>query len=441
LSVKVEKYEGASIKRGKLHFGGANVISLAGEFGTPLYVIDEGVFRDRCRSYREAFESRYSPVKVLLASKALITLATTRIAREEGLGMDVASIGEMRGALKAGVPAGEMFFHGNFKKEEELEEALRRGIGRIVVDSHTEADTLDSVARRLNVKARVLLRITPGVEAHTHEMIQVGKLDTKFGVPLEGGAAEKLIIKIVKKRGLDFMGIHYHIGSQILDVEPFRVSIRKAVDFLSHINNRLGIRVRELDVGGGYPVRYSSKQPLPKPDRFAAAICSTLKKEVKEAGIEPPALYLEPGRSIAGPAGITLYTVGPVKEIRGVRRYVSVDGGMSDNPRPALYDAEYDAVIASRPDSKQDKKKYRVCGRHCETDTLIPEISLPGPRPGDILAVFSTGAYNYTMSGNYNMFPRPAMVLVKDGKAELIVEREKVDKLFAGNVVPKRLKK
>ncbi len=441
MAIRIDRYPGTGVKRGKLYFGGADVTKLAKEYGTPLYVIDETTLRNRCREYRTAFEQRYDNVTVLLACKALTTIAVSGIVSDEGFGLDVASTGEMYGGIKAGADTSMMFLHGSYKKEEELAQALKWGIGTVVVDSLLEAKTLDRVARGMKTKARVIIRVTPGVEAHTHEMIQTGKLDTKFGVPIEGGAASEIVGAVSKMKGLDFTGLHYHIGSQILDVEPFRVSVRRVAGLIAEVVEKYGVEIRDLDVGGGYPVRYTSKQALPAPDKFAAAICGTLKKEMKAAGLPLPHLYLEPGRSVVGPAGITLYTVGPVKEIPGVRTYVSVDGGLSDNPRPALYDAEYEAVIAGRADTKRGLKKYRVSGRHCETDTLIKEIALADPKPGDIMAVFSTGAYNYSMAGNYNKFPRPAVVLVNNGKSDIIVERETIEDLYAKDVMPKRLVK
>lgn len=440
MAVKVEKYPGASVKNGKLYFGGADVTKLAKEYGTPLYVIDEQVLRGKCREYRKEFESRYPGVKVLLASKALMSVAVSKIVTDEGFGLDVASVGEMYGGMKAGVSPSEMVFHGNYKKEEDLLQAVKKGIGRIVLDSALEAKTLDAVAKKLKTKQKVLLRITPGVEAHTHELIQTGKLDTKFGVPIEGGAAMELIGIILKMKNLEFMGVHYHIGSQIFDVGAFKLSAQKATTFLKALKEKHGVEIKELDVGGGYPVRYTSDQPLPTPGKFAATICGSIKAEMKAAGLSLPFLYLEPGRSVVGPSGITLYTVGPVKEIKGVRIYCAVDGGISDNPRPSLYDAEYEAVIANRADAKKGLKKYRVCGRHCETDNLIKEIELADPKPGDVMAVFSTGAYCYTMSMNYNKYPRPEMVLVNKGKSEVIIKRETIESLFRNDVIPDRLK-
>lgn len=430
MRVKPEKYVSVEVRKGRLYFGGADTVELAKRFGTPLYLIDENAFRGACRAFAEAFGSRYGNAKVFFACKANAALATMRMATEEGLGLDVASVGELAGALRSGADPENLLLHGNYKKEDELEYALRAGVGRIVLDSEFEADTLDRVARKIGRRARVMLRVTPGVEAHVHEMVQVGKLDTKFGVPLEGGTARKLVGAIVKKRGLEFTGIHFHIGSQILDMEPYRVAVRRAVEFMEEVRDAFGVETKDLDIGGGYPVRYDSAQVLPAPDKFAAAICGALKEELKKRDLAGPRLMLEPGRSIAGPAGMTLYTIGPVKQIPGVRNYIAVDGGLSDNPRPALYGSSYETVIANRPKDSKGMKKYRVSGRHCETDTLFPEVSLPSPKSGEILAVFTTGAYNYSMSSNYNKFPRPATVLLRDGKASIAMRRETVDDLY-----------
>ncbi|HOO55256.1 MAG TPA: diaminopimelate decarboxylase [bacterium] len=440
MRVKVDKYPGAGIKNGKLTFGGADTVALAKKFGTPLYVLDEETLRGHCRAYREAFEKRYENVKILFATKSNAMLAVLSIMTQEGLGLDAASIGELSGAARAGADFGNVLLHGNYKKEDEIKKALMWGVGRIVLDSEFEADTVDRVARKMKMKARVMLRVTPGVEAHVHEMVQVGKLDSKFGVPIEGGAALGLIGYILKKRNLDFCGIHYHIGSQILEAEPFKKAVRIGVEFIAKICNTYAIEIKDFDIGGGFPVRYSTDQVMPKPEKFAAVICGELKKGIKEFGFAPPRLLLEPGRGLAGPAGITLYTIGPVKRIPGVRNYVAVDGGLSDNPRPALYGSLYEAVIANKPDSRSGVKKFRVSGRHCETDTLIPEIDLPDPATGDVMAVFSTGAYTYSMSGNYNKFPRPATVLIRNGKAELVVRRETLEDLYACDILTSRLK-
>ncbi len=434
MRVKPEKYVSVEVKKGRLYFGGADTVELAKRFGTPLYLIDENVFRGACGAFSTAYGSRHGNTKVFFACKANSSLAAMRMATEEGLGLDVASVGELAGALRVGADPENLLLHGNYKKEDELEYALQAGVGRVVLDSEYEVETLDRVARKLGRRARVMLRVTPGIEAHVHEMVQVGKLDTKFGAPLQGGTARKLVGIIAKKRGLEFMGIHFHIGSQILDMDPYRVAVRRAVEFMEEIHGAFGVETKDLDIGGGYPVRYDSAQVLPAPDNFAAAVCGVLKEELRKRDLASPRLMLEPGRSITGPAGMTLYTIGPVKHIPGVRNYIAVDGGLSDNPRPALYGSLYEAVIANRPKDSKNAKKYRVSGRHCETDTLIPRIMLPDPKTGEILAVFTTGAYNYSMSGNYNKFPRPATVLLRDGKASIAVRRETIDDLFGCDV-------
>jgi diaminopimelate decarboxylase len=438
MKVRPERYQSVEVRNGRLFFGGADTVALAQKFGTPLYVIDDNALRAACRAFRAAFEKRYENVTVLFAVKANAALAVMRTVVEEGLGLDVASLGELEGASRAGADMENVFFHGNYKKADEIETALRAGIGRIVLDSELEADAADAAARKLGTKARVLLRVTPGIEAHVHEMVQVGRLDTKFGVPLEGGAAAALAGKILRKRNLVFYGVHFHIGSQILESEPFKLAVMKGVGLVAELRERYGAPVREFDIGGGYPVRYDSKQSLPTPDEFAAAVCGTLKRELDRHGLPAPRLLLEPGRSIAGPAGMTLYTIGPVKNIPGVRNYIAVDGGLSDNPRPALYGSLYEAVVANRPLDSKGLKKYRVCGRHCETDTLVPELELPDPRPGEVLSVFTTGAYNYSMSGNYNKFPRPATVMLRNGRPELAIRRETVDDLFDCDISPAR---
>jgi diaminopimelate decarboxylase len=440
MTVKIEKYPAAEVKNGRLWFGGADTVKLAERFGTPLYVFDEDTFRANCRAYRSAFARRYPDSAVFYSSKANTMAAAVALALDEGLGLDVGSAGELEGALMAGADPKKLLYHGNYKKAEELERALRLGVGRIVLDSAHEADSVDAIAGRLKMKARVLLRVTPGIDAHVHEMVQVGKLDTKFGVPLAGGAAKELVSRILKKRNINFMGIHFHIGSQILDGEPYGLAVKRAAAFMAELRNSYGVEVRDLDIGGGFPVRYDSRQTPPAAEKFAGAICAALKAGLKAAGLPAPRLMLEPGRSLAGPAGMTLYTVGPVKSIPGVRNYAAVDGGLSDNPRPALYGSLYEAVIAGRPASKKGLKKYRVSGRHCETDTLIPEIMLADPKPGDVLAVFTTGAYNYSMSGNYNKFPRPATVLLRRGRPEIVVRRETPEDLYKCETLPSSVK-
>lgn len=435
MKVTPERFPGATIDgRGALRFGGADTVELAKRFGTPLYVMDGDMLRGICREFRDEFGKRYPGESlVLYASKALSALAVLRVAAEEGLGADAASPGELYGALKAGMPPERVYLHGNFKKAEELEYALKRGVGRIVVDSDDEAEALDAAAGRLRRKARALVRITPGVEAHVHEMVQVGKLDTKFGMPLQGGAALRIVKKILGLRNVELCGVHFHLGSQILDTAPYALGVERGLDFLAELKKRLGYEAAEFDIGGGFPVRYTSAQPLPAVGRFAGAVVKSLVRGLKERGLAAPKLLLEPGRALVSPTTLTLYTVGPVKRIPGVRTYVSVDGGISDNPRPALYGSVYEAVIANRAGARADGR-YRVCGRHCESDNLIMETPLAAPKRGDVMAVFTTGAYNFSMSSNYNKFPRPAMVMLEGGRARVIVKREKMEELYARDV-------
>ena len=435
MTVKVEKYPGLSVgDNGHLQFSGADCVSLAKKFGTPLYVISEDVLRDTCRIQRAAFEKYFPDAHISFSTKALPAVAVMRIAVQEGLGLDASSPGELFGALKAGCDPENTILHGNFKKTEDLVFALENRVGRIVIDSFEEIEALDKVARAMKTTARVQVRVNPGVEAHTFEMLKVGMLDSKFGLPLENNDALNAVARIVKKKHLEFMGIHYHIGSQILDPVPFRVSAERAMNFLHKLHQKLGVQVRELNIGGGLPVRYGSSHPMPAPGKFADQVCGAVKKLCADFGLELPRIILEPGRSVAGPAGITLYTVGPVKHIPGIRDYVSVDGGLSDNVRPGLYGATYDVLLANKAAAKTSRKKYRVCGRHCETDNLFNDLALADPQYGDIMAVLSTGAYNFSMSSNYNKFPRPAMVLVSRGKARLIMERESYADLYRKDI-------
>ncbi|MEW5945896.1 MAG: diaminopimelate decarboxylase [bacterium] len=434
-----EKFPGAEIDpTGVLRFGGADTLALAKKYRTPLYVMDEDVLRANCREFRRGFEAAYpGETRVLYSAKAMTALEVMRTAADEGLGLDASSMGEVRGALLAGIEPGEIYLHGGFKKEQDLRDALRLGVGTIVLDSRDEALTLERLARASKRKPAVLLRVTPGIEAHTHHFIQTGRLDTKFGVPIAGGAALSLIAEILRSRSLELRGFHYHIGSQILDLKPYREAARRAADFIASLKSRLGYVPAEVNAGGSFPARYSSRQALPDVRRIARAVAGELSARLRESGVPLPRLVVEPGRAIAGPAGITLYTVGPVKTVPGVRSYVIVDGGLSDNPRPALYGAAYEAVIAGRASAPPDGN-YRVCGSHCENDVLIKSLPLPSPRPGDVLAVFTTGAYNFSMSSNYNKFPRPAVVMLKNGKPRLIVKRETDGDLFAMDVITRR---
>lgn len=426
-------------ENGHLYIGGCDTVDLAALFGTPLYVIDEAALRQNCRSYREAFEELYPNSLVVFATKALATTALCRIVEQEGLGLDVSSAGELHTGLVAGCSPAKMILHGNYKSEQELRYALEARVGRIVADSEDELDQIAALAEVEGFVPRVLLRITPGVEAHTHEFIRTGQIDSKFGVPIAAGRAMAATRHARRLQGgLDFVGFHCHIGSQILETEGFEAAVEVMIDFIREVADETGFLATELDLGGGLGIRYVNGDTPPQKRTFAQSVVLALESECDKQGVTPPMLIVEPGRSIVGDAGTTLYTVGVVKEVPGIRTYVSVDGGLSDNPRPALYDAIYTALVANQVNG-DERQVVTVSGKHCETDTLIRDIELPKVKPGDLLAVQSTGAYNYSMASNYNRFPRPAMVLVQNGQADLIVRRETVEEMISHDVMPERL--
>ncbi len=424
---------------GALEIGGCDTVELAREFGTPLYLLDEDYFRETCRRYRAAFESRYPDVGISFSGKAFMATAVCRIVDQEGLSLDVSSGGELYTGLRAGFPPARILLHGSNKSREELAMAADAGVGRVVLDNLPEVYLLQEVAAEKEKTVDVLLRVTPGVRADTHTHIQTGKVDTKFGFSIVGGAARQGVAAALNARNLEFRGIHCHIGSQIFDLEPFRQAAEMMMDFTAELRQDVGCVVEELDLGGGLGVRYLPEDESPSLDEYAQAVTEAVRARCEKHGFPLPKLLQEPGRSLVGEAGTTLYTVGIVKDIPGVRTYVSVDGGMSDNPRPALYDARYDAIVANKAREPRTTK-VTVSGKHCETDTLIADLKAPEMAPGDILAVQTTGAYNYSMASNYNRLPRPAVVLVSDGRAELISERETLDDLVRLDRIPDRLR-
>ncbi len=420
----------------KNHFevGGCDCADLAAEFGTPLYVLDEVTLRGKCREYRTAFRNKYPDSLIIFASKALCTTAVLKIIQDEGLGVDVSSGGEFFTAKRAGCSLSNIYFHGNNKTEKELEEAVDSGIGRIVVDNIQELKNLDAVTRKLKKKANILFRVNPGIEAHTHEFIQTGKIDSKFGI------AKEKVLDLVKltldMEYVEFLGLHSHIGSQIFDIKPFLAEIDVLTTLAVQISDGVNIKIGELNIGGGLGIDYSGHDSVPTIDSFANEVISRLKQNFKKASLPEPKLILEPGRSIVGTAGITLYTVGSVKDIPGIRKYVSVDGGMSDNIRPILYQAKYEALLANKAGDNKTEK-ITIAGRFCESgDKLIENYSLPKTEPGDIVSVFCTGAYNYSMASNYNRVGRPAMVLVGGGSATLIIKRESYEDLAQNDILP-----
>jgi diaminopimelate decarboxylase len=423
---------------GILEIGGCSAVDLARQFGTPLYVLDEAYLRDTCRRYRAAFESRYPRVHISFSSKVFTTMAISRIVEQEGLGVDVSSGGELYTALQAGVAPDSIVMHGNNKSRREMEMAVSHHVGRVGIDYVEEIDALQNVAASYDTVVDILLRIAPGVTADTHTHIQTGRVDTKFGLPIVDGAAVAAVSKALKAPNLRLRGINCHIGSQILDTAPFVEAAQMMVGFAAHLKQDLGYTIEDLDIGGGLGVRYLPTDQPPSLDDYAEALTGTVKSSCAKHNLPLPRLLQEPGRSLIGEAAVTLYTIGVLKDIPGIRTYVAVDGGLSDNPRPALYGAKYSAVVANKA-SQPLTRTVTVSGKHCETDTLIQDLQVPDIAAGDILAVQTTGAYNYSMASNYNRFPRPAVVTVANGRADVIVARETLEDLIEQDRIPQRL--
>ncbi len=411
----------AKIKHGHLEIGGCDTIGLAREFGTPLFVMDEKTIRNRCRKYIDSFRKYYPNTDIAYACKALCTAGILKVVTSEGMCLDVSSGGEIYTALKSGCDPKKFYFHGNNKTKEELKMALEAGVGRIVVDTLQEIENLDEVTQQIGRRAEVMLRINPGIEAHTHEYIRTGTIDSKFGVPRN--EIDDAVKSVGSKRLLSLAGFHAHIGSQIFDTRPF---VDEAKILLELTKKH---KTHELNLGGGPGIAYLSSDEPPDIEDYAKQIAEVLREKTNAK------LILEPGRSIVGNAGVTLYTIGGIKNIPGVRKYALVDGGMADNPRPILYQARYDAKIANKADSPV-VEKVTIAGRFCESgDILIKDIKLPEIETGDILAVLCTGAYSYSMASNYNRVGRPAMVLVNERNATLILKRENYDDLIRNDVI------
>ena len=419
-----------------LVIGQHDTVELAKKFGTPLYVLDEDLMRDNCRAYKNAIDTYYDGHGlVLFASKALCTMYTGRLVAEEGLGADVVSGGELYTLYKAGFPMEKVFFHGNNKTPDEIELALNCGVGHIVVDNKYELELLNRIANEKNVKQRILFRIKPGIDAHTHDFVKTGQIDSKFGVALENGEAYEIHKLALSMSNIQIDGVHCHIGSQIFDVEPFCEAAKVMIGFIADLYDKLGIKVNILNLGGGFGIKYTATDDPIAPSEYIHKVTNVVKELAQEKGIDLPFLVFEPGRSIVASAGITLYTVGCVKEIENVRTYVSIDGGMCDNPRYILYGSKYTAVLANNA-SAEPVAPVTIAGKCCESGDLIQEhIMMPEIRVGDTLAVLATGAYNYSMSSNYNRIPRPPIVMVSGNEAKIIVKRETYDDLIKNDVL------
>jgi len=415
---------------GNLTIGGNDVTSLAEQYGTPLYVYDEVTIRTMARQFISEFTSRYSKTKVAYASKAFLNKSMAKIAHEENLELDVVSGGEIATAAAAGFPTAKMHFHGNNKTPQELTEAVSSGVETIVVDGFQELDLLNQIAQSLNVVQGIMLRLSPSIDAHTHGHTTTGILDVKFGFSIETGESSIAIRQALQSSNLDLKGIHFHLGSPIFELEPYSTAIDTVLEYLSQFTSE-GLNLREFSPGGGFAIGYTQGNPPPPISSYAEVITSMLKTKCSDLGIDPPDLIIEPGRSIVGRAGVAVYTVGVIKEIPTVRTYVSLDGGMGDNIRPALYGSEYEAVLANKV-LNSNKKTVTLAGKYCESgDLLVKDISLPHIDPGDIVAIPSSGAYCLAMSSNYNMNPRPAVVMVSEGKSRLIRKRETYKDLIA----------
>ena len=418
-------------EKGHLTIGSLDTVTLAETFGTPAYVFDESVIRENIRTYLSAASEHFGADALpLFASKAFCCKEIYRIAREEGIGIDCVSGGELYTAQAAGFPAERIYFHGNNKTDADIAQALDMGVGTFVVDNREELHALSAAATARGIRQRILLRITPGIDPHTHAKITTGNVDSKFGNAIVTGQAMEIVKEALTKDGIALAGIHCHIGSQIFTIDPFTDAASIMIRFLAKIKEETGVLLPELSLGGGLGVRYTEYDPEIDYRKAIAEMARIIRSYAEESGMKMPRIVLEPGRSIVASAGITLYTVGSVKEIPGFRTYVSVDGGMPDNPRYALYQSQYTALVANRA---KEAKSYRVtlAGRCCESGDLLGEnMELQKPVRGDTVAVLVTGAYNYAMASNYNRIPRPPVVFVKDGEARLVVKRESFEDLL-----------
>ncbi len=422
-------------EQGHLTVGGLDTAELAAEFGTPVNLLDENAVRAQMRLYlrcaKQAFGERALP---LFASKALCCAEIYRIAAEEGMGIDCVSPGELYIAERVGFPAERIYFHGNNKTDADIAQALDMGVGTFVVDNAEELDSLSAQATARGIRARILLRITPGIDPHTHKAISTGGVDSKFGSAIHAGQAEQMVMRALHTPGVDLQGLHCHIGSQIFDAQPFVDAAAIMVAFMADMTHKHGARLHELNLGGGLGVRYTAEQPTLDIESTMQTIADKVKELCAAHRITMPRVILEPGRSIVAAAGATLYTVGSVKQIPGFKNYVSVDGGMPDNPRYALYQSPYTALIANKADLPADFCAT-VAGRCCESGDLLGEgMMLQRPVRGDILAMLVTGAYQHSMASNYNKIPRPPLVMIKDGQARVVVRRETYEDLLAYDV-------
>ncbi len=413
---------------GHLTIGGVDSLKLAKEYGTPLVVYDVSQIRNQIRAFKKVFEEEQVNYAVSYASKAFASIAMYQVANEEGAYTDVVSAGELYTAMKANFPMERVSFHGNNKSKEELEMAVKNHVGKIMIDNFYEIDLLRQVLEEQDSEINVMLRITPGISAHTHEYDQTGQVDSKFGFDLDSGQADKALQEVLKNQRMHMLGIHAHIGSQIFELNGFEMAAAKLVDVAASWRKNYDYTAQVINVGGGFGIKYVQEDHPLKPEEFVKAIVKTIKDEATEHNFPIPEIDIEPGRSIVGPAGYNLYKVGSMKEIPGLVPYVAVDGGMGDNIRPALYQAKYETVLANDPQRKASQE-FHVAGKYCESGDILADAKLPSLKAGDILAMLDTGAYGYSMASNYNRNPRPAVVFAEDGKAQVVIRRESLEDL------------
>ena len=420
--------------QGHLVIGGCDTLDLAEEYGTPVYILDEATLRGQCRGFVQEFQTRHANTTVVYASKAYINPALAKIFAEEGLGLDVVSGGELAVAQSVDFPLENVYFHGNNKTPQELKEAMESGIGWVVIDSFYELDLLNKLAGEAGKVQNVLIRVSPGVDPHTHVHTTTGVLDSKFGFSIQTGHAAQAVHQALAAPNLNLRGLHFHLGSPIFELQPYRVAVDLVIRFAAEFRED-GLQLHEFSPGGGFAIAYTKEDAPPEIGDYAEAIVSTMTATCRELNMETPRLIIEPGRSIIGPAGVALYRIGAIKEIPGVRHYVSVDGGMGDNIRPALYQAAYE-VIAAGAANQEPARKVTIAGKYCESgDLLASDVMLPELGPGDILAIPATGAYCPSMASNYNLNPRPPMVLVNEGHSRLIRRRENYQDLMNCDLV------
>ncbi len=424
------------IKDGVLFFGGRSTVELANKYGTPIYVMDEKTIRKNCRTYLDAMRKYFGEnAKPFYASKACSFKKIYNIVGSEGMGVDVVSVGEIYTAKMAGYDMKNVCFHSNSKNDYDIEFAIDNGVGCFVVDNIEELEAIDNFAAQKGIKQKILFRITPGIDTHTYEAVNTGKVDSKFGFPIETGAAMEITKIALKKKNINLAGFHCHVGSQLFDSDVFVRSAEIMLKFIADVKNTLGYEAKELDLGGGYGVRYTEKDPVLNIEENIKQVAEYVKKLCKELNINEPAISMEPGRSIVADAGITLYKVGNVKRIEGYKNYVAIDGGMGDNPRYALYESEYTVVAADKAD-EECNFTCDLVGRFCESGDIIqPSIKLPeSVKRGDIIAVLTTGAYNYSMASNYNRIPKLPVIMVNGEEDYVVVKGETLEDIIRNDM-------